>query len=145
MSDEYINNRLDEQIKWYDEKSQKHQKHYKILKTLEIILVAIIPVITIVININSKWIITSLASAILIFQAINQLNKNHENYIEYRSTCEALKHEKMLFLYKSGVYSNEESDTARFSLLVNRAETIISNENINWSTMQYDEVNKKGE
>ncbi|NLK10820.1 MAG: DUF4231 domain-containing protein, partial [Staphylococcus equorum] len=52
----------------------------------------------------------------------------------------ALQHEKHLYLTKSAIYYNEE---APFNLLVRRVETIISNENINWATMQHDEVKKE--
>jgi len=138
--EDYIQNRVDNQINWYDIKSQKHQKWYKCYKRLEVILTASIPVLSLLAFHHSNIIIAIIAAAVLIFQSLNQLNKNHENYIEYRATCEALRHEKHLYLTGSAVYYNEE---APFNLFVRRVETIISNENINWATMQHDEVKKE--
>lgn len=41
--DEYLNDRLNNQIDWYDGKSQTNQKWFKRLRLLEIIAAAIIP------------------------------------------------------------------------------------------------------
>ena len=41
--DEYLNNRLEEQLKWYSNKSQTNQKWYKRLRLTEIISASLIP------------------------------------------------------------------------------------------------------
>lgn len=41
--DEYIQNRLDDQINWYSQRSQFNQKWFKRLKIVEIASAAIIP------------------------------------------------------------------------------------------------------
>jgi len=48
--------------------------------------------------------------------------------MEYRTTSEALKHEKILYLTQTAPYDNDE----RFQTLVSRAESIMANENQNW-------------
>lgn len=57
------------------------------------------------------------------------MNKYHENWIQYRSTAEILKHEKFLYLTRSGGYKNS---SASFNELVERCESIISSENVDW-------------
>ena len=49
-------------------------------------------------------------------------------WIEYRSTCESLKHEKFLFLSGAEPYCEENS----YHLLVQRVEGLISKENSEW-------------
>ena len=59
---------------------------------------------------------------------------NHQkNWIEYRKTSELLKQEKFMYLFKSGVYRDEKYPNIT---LVERCETMISNENINWANLQ---------
>ena len=129
----YLEDRLNNQIDWYDKKSISSQKKYKSLKLLEIIMASIIPVL----SVFSKdfnfitWIIAIVGSSISIIEGWLVVMKYHENWIEYRSICETLKHEKYMFLTDTGVYSTHNS----FKLLVERVESIISKENINWANM----------
>ncbi len=43
--DEYLAQRLDDQIHWYDRKSQQNQKYFKRLRMIEITTAALIPVL----------------------------------------------------------------------------------------------------
>lgn len=56
------------------------------------------------------------------------LFKFQENWIEYRTTLESLKHEKYLFLTKSPPYNIEDT----LPLLVERVEAHISTEHNKW-------------
>ena len=139
-SDEYLKSRLDNQIDWYDSKSQWHQKWYKCLKYVELLLGFMIPIL-------SAWepphfsIISAIcASGMLICESAISLSKHRDNWIDYRRTAESLKHEKYMFLTGTGVYKNENDS---FALLVERCETIISSENINWANLQTDTVQRK--
>lgn len=129
--DEYISNRVNDQIDWYDRKSQKAQAWFKRLRTCEIVSAAAIPLIagfatepfpvTLVVGL--------LGALIAILSSIISLNQLQENWTEYRTTCESLKHEKFLFLTKAEPYHEEKS----FRLFVNRVESLISKENSAWS------------
>ena len=66
---------------------------------------------------------------IAIAAATGGLFKYHENWIQYRATSEALKHEKFLFLGGSAPYDGENA----FQLLVQHVEGLISKENTNWT------------
>lgn len=138
--EDYIKNRLDDQINWYDKKSQSHQKWYKIHKRIEITAGAVIP-ITAVINIDCfKLISVSCSSIILICESLIALSSHQSNWTQYRTTAETLRHEKYMYETKTGVYKNEEDS---FALLVERCETIISSENINWANLQTDTNKRK--
>ncbi|NKZ31126.1 DUF4231 domain-containing protein [Ureibacillus thermosphaericus] len=133
----YIKERLDEQINWYDTKSIKNQKIYKLLKTFQIISAALIPFLASLVA-DFKYfiyVVSFLGVLVSILEGILSLGKYHENWIEYRSICETLKREKYMFLGKAGVYSENSS----LEVLVERIETIISNENINWANLNHGE------
>jgi len=63
------------------------------------------------------------------------LHKYHENWIQYRTTCELLKHEKYLYLTRSGGYAGNKP----FNQLVVRCESIISSENVDWAQLHKSE------
>lgn len=137
--DDYIKNRLEEQINWYDTKSIKAQKMYKLLQTFEIIIATLIPFLSGFVE--KHWIISIivsfLGSLVVIIASLLKLGKYHENWLQYRQTCELLKHEKYLFLTGTNPYEERS-----FQLLVERVESIISAENINWSQLATDNDNK---
>ena len=92
--------RLDDQIGWYDRKSQTAQRRYKILKLAQVIIAALIPLASAlsIPGAQFKWVPAILGLLVLVIEAIQQLNQDQQNWIAYRSTCEALKHEKYLYL-----------------------------------------------
>jgi Protein of unknown function (DUF4231) len=74
-----------------------------------------------------------LGLVILLVEGLQQLNQYQTNWISYRSTCEALWHEKYLFLASAGPYAN--ADRA-LPLLADRIEGLISQENAKWLSVQ---------
>lgn len=142
--DAYINERLDNQIEWYDKKSSSNQSRFKRCKWAEMALGGIIAVLTPAITACEliKYIIAASSAGIVIVVALHGLHNFHENWIEYRKTSELLKNEKYTYLNKAGVYK-ELSDDDRFILLVERCESIISHENINWANMNNGSTGKK--
>ena len=76
----------------------------------------------------SEWLIGILGVIIAVAVGSSALYKFNENWLAYRSTSEALKHEKLLYLTQTAPYNNDE----RFQTLVSQAESIMVNENQNW-------------
>lgn len=129
--EEYILSRLDDQIEWYSLKSSKAKFMHQIFRVFVIIFSAVIPLVAgIEFNQNLKNITLSIIGFLItVLVGLSSLFKYQENWTEYRTTSETLKHEKMLFLTKSGPYNSEES----FKTLVLRIENLISRENSAWS------------
>jgi len=128
---EYLKDRLDDQINWYDKKSVANQRAFKRLQVLIIVASAAIPFLSGFMDENSLWlkiVIGLLGLAIATATAILGLYQFQENWLEYRTTCETLRHEKYLFLTGASPYDEEEP----FLLLVERIEGLISKENTNW-------------
>lgn len=134
--EEYINSRVNDQIDWYDRKSQTAQCWFKWFRGVEIISAAAIPLIAgfAVEPFPVTLVIGGLGALIAIFSATISLNQFQENWTVYRTTCESLKHEKFLYLTKAEPYHAEEP----FRLFVKRVESLISKENSAWS--QYTQV-----
>jgi hypothetical protein len=129
-SSDYLEQRLDNQINWYSDKSSRCKVWYRSLRIIEIVAAAIIPLLSGMDNLlYGNWIIGGLGMLIAIAAATGGLFKYHENWIQYRATSEALKHEKFLFLGGSAPYDGENA----FQLLVQHVEGLISKENTNWT------------
>lgn len=130
--DEYISERVDDQITYYDSQSKSSQSSFKNLTSVQIVSGALIPVISgFSQHIDySEWITAILGLAITISTAALVLNKNQERWINFRTTCETLKHLKYLFLTSSSPYKGESS----FDKFVNDIESVISKENSEWSS-----------
>lgn len=130
---DYIDHRLNDQIEWYDNKSLKSKKYYVYIKIFQLFITSVMPILSYFTSSSLKiWVI--IISCLLVFlESLNSLFKNQENWIEYRKTSELLKQEKYMYLARSGIY---EDACNEFTMLVERCETIISSENINWSNMQ---------
>lgn len=129
--EQYLEERLEDQINWYDRKSQSSQKWFKRLRLIEIIAAAVIPFLS---GMGtqipySAWIIGGLGIVIAVAAAAITLFKYQENWIEYRTTAEQLKHEKFIYITNSKPYDTD----LRFGLLVERVEALISKENSAWA------------
>ena len=119
--------RLDEKIVWYDRKSILNQRLFKWLKGIVIGAAALVPLSA---GLRMPAVITGgLGVLIAILEGLQELNQYDHNWIIYRSTCEALKHEKYLYLAKAGPYSNASDPHA---LLAERIESLISQEHAKW-------------
>jgi len=139
--EEYLEERLDCQIDWYDRKSQWNQRWFKRLQVFQLVAAATIPFMAGYIDHEEFWIkfIIGLTGVLIAGAgAVVGLYKFQENWLEYRTTCESLRHEKYLFLTKTEPYDTEKP----FDLLVKRVEAQISKENSNWS--QYMKKDQKG-
>jgi hypothetical protein len=132
-----ISQRLSEQITWYDSKSIYCHKAYKRIKVVEIISAAIIPLVA-VMNIPHAPIVTgSLGVLITVLEGLLHLNQYQQNWTTYRSTCEALRHEKYLYLAKANPYATASDP---YALLAERVESLVSQENAKWILNQQHET-----
>ena len=135
---EYLTDRVNDQIEWYDKKSQFNQKRFKSIRVLNIILSVSIPFLTALMNDDKntshvlKIVIGFIGALIAVSEAILNLYKYHENWIQYRNTAESLRHHRYLFETKTGIYANE---TNAFAALVDNIENLISKENTSWVGM----------
>jgi hypothetical protein len=120
--------RLEDQIGWYDRKSGTNQRWYKRLKLLELAVIATLPVVA---GLRSPvWVTGGLAAVVVVLEGAQHLYQFHELWITYRSTAEALRHERYLYLAHAGPYVGED----RRIQLAERIEGLISQEHAKLTT-----------
>ncbi len=121
-------NRLNDQITWYDRKSKYNQRAFKILKGWTILAAALVPLLA-AFGLRDIRIAATIAASIAVVEGIQQLNQYQTNWTLFRSTCEALKHEKFIYLSSAGPYRNTDNPIA---LLAERSEGLVSQEHAKW-------------
>jgi uncharacterized protein DUF4231 len=122
--------RLDDQIGWYDTRSLYCQRMYKSLKLTGLIAAALVPLLA---GRSAPWITALVGALVVVLEGVQQLGQYHENWMAYRSTAEALKHEKYLHAAAAGPYAASEAPDA---LLAERVESLVSQEHAKWVTQQ---------
>jgi hypothetical protein len=123
--------RLEDQLSWYERKSKSNQQWFRWLKVLQIVVAASIPVAA---ALGAGAALGgALGAVIVVLEGLQQLFQFQSNWTSYRSTAEALKREKYLYLAQAGVYSDKAS---RDRLLAVTVETLVSDETAKWSATQ---------
>jgi len=127
LPEEYIEQRLNDQIAWYDRKSGTNQCWFKRLRFAEIVAAATIPFLSGFAgnSLPMKIAIGVLGVGVAVVASLLGLLQLQEHWIEYRATAESLRREKFLFLTKTDPYDKDDA----FHLLVQRVEALLSKEN----------------
>ena len=123
--------RLEEQVKWYSNGARRNKRWYMRIKLVQIISAAAIPVLAA--TSLPTWVAGSLGALIVVLESVQQLFQFHSNWTHYRSTSEALKHEKYLFLANAGSYATAKDPAA---MLAERIEGRVSQEHSAWASEQ---------
>lgn len=142
--EEYLKERVDDQIQWYSAKASSNKKWYIRLEILMILFSVSIPFVSNFMTDQASWIkhvVSFMGVAIAAITGLLALMKYRENWIEFRATSEILKHERYMFLTKSGAYRDKD----RFKVFVQTIEDILSKEVANWKTYQYKKVDEEEE
>ena len=129
---QYIEVRLDDQIAWFDARSQQNCRWYAGLRLGEITAAALIPLLIGYVSRGGPPVenaVALLGVSVAVIAGALSLYRFQELWIQYRSTCETLRHEKLLYLTRTEPYNVEQP----FPLLVNRIEALISKEHTSWS------------
>jgi uncharacterized protein DUF4231 len=129
--EEYIEQRLNDQITWYDQKSSTIQRWFKQLRFAEIVGAAIIPFLSGFAgeSLPIKITIGALGVVVAVIASLLGLLQLQERWIQYRATAESVRREKFLFLTQTDPYDKDDA----FHLLVQRVEALLSKENAEWA------------
>jgi hypothetical protein len=133
--DQYVKDRVEDQIQWYDKKSSYQKKWFYGLRTVTIVASVLVPFTAGLVVYSHYFLnLTSFFGIIAsIAESLSSLAKVQEKWIQYRNIAEQLKHELYMFEMKAGVYDDSKSDIDK--TFVERVETIISSENVNWANL----------
>jgi Protein of unknown function (DUF4231) len=121
-----IGERLESQLNWYDNRAVHCQRWYAVLKVLQIVVAAAIPVVAAAGA--SAAVAGGLGAVVVVLEGFQQLFQFQQNWTRYRSTAEALKREKYLFLAGAEPYTTANRDP----LLAARVEALVSAETSSW-------------
>ena len=125
--------RLEDQLGWYGHKSSVAQRMYKRVKLGQLIVGAAVPVVA---GLQVSAALTAtLAASVVVAEGAQQLYQWQTNWVQYRSTAEALKHEKYLYLAATGPYSGDD----RNRVLAERLEGLVSQEHAKWTEARREE------
>ncbi len=134
--EQYMEERVDDQFNWFERKSSFNQKRYKRIKMLILIAAGLIPFLS-----GCKFLgligdIGSMVAGLLgVFIAVSEgllsIHKYQENWLQYRSSAEALKREKLLYLTQVGPYADNQQAFPRF---VQNVEDILQEDNSAWKS-----------
>jgi hypothetical protein len=125
--------RLEDQIDWYDRKSSLNQRIFRRIKITEILAAALIPFVSVFRMQFVSYTTAGLGVLITVLEGMLHLNQYQQNWINYRSTCEELKHEKYVYLGHAGPYASVNDPHA---LLAERVESLVSQEHAQWASVQ---------
>jgi hypothetical protein len=119
--------RLEDQLSWYGGKSQAAQDAFKRVKVAQLVLAAGVPV---AVASSAPDVATAmLGGLVVVLEGVQQLYQWQTNWVLYRSTHEALKHEKFLYLANAGPYNGPQ----RLRVLAERVEGLVSQEHAKWT------------
>jgi hypothetical protein len=139
--EKYMTDRVDHQLKYYENAANKAKRTHVRMQTSIIVLGLLVPV---VINLPSEWgplgdvqafikaAVTVLSLTLAMLTGLANFRKNGDLWLTFRRTEELLKHEKYLFLTDSGPYFNNEKAANDF---VETIESIISAEHNKFRTL----------
>jgi hypothetical protein len=126
--EEYIDERLNQFIEWYDKKAVKAKRTYQWMRALTVVGGAIVPVL---INIKFPYIdigTTILSLMVVILVSLESVFHFREQWKNYRSTEQLLAKEYFNFTSGQGPYRNQ-NDKESFLNFVERVENAIAAEN----------------
>ena len=129
-AEDYLKERVEDQIQWLSRKSGWNQRWFKRLRAVEIVMGCAIALLVGYADAHAwaKVAAGVLGVAVAAIGGLLALYRFQENWVEYRVTAESLKREKFLFLTQAPPYEAE----ARFQSLVARVEAILGAENAHW-------------
>ena len=127
--DEYMKDRLNPLIEWYERKSTWDKHWYVGLKVAEGLLAAIVTLCTGFLTgpWQLRFIVAASGALLILSQGLHAFCKYHENWQSYRLTAERLKHVKYLYLTQTEPYKNPN-----VGVLVENVEAIIKEEHEHW-------------
>lgn len=140
----YIEERVIEQISWYENKSRSNQFWYRVFMIISIIISSSIPVLIVMLDlsyeIKIKIAISVLSSTTTAISAVIALYNYRELWVQYRTNCEMLKSVLYRFFTKNGEFKDLEDSTI-YDMLITSCENYIIKEFETWGNIKITQSN----
>jgi len=133
-----IRSRLEAQIKFYDEGALRNSRLYHVSKVVELMAAAAVAPVSALGG--PVWVTASLGSLIVVLEGTQHVFQFHDRWIAYRSTCEAIRHERYLYLVGAGPYAGARQPDI---MLAERVENLMSHEHAQWTSVEAAEAKRE--
>lgn len=135
--DEYMKERVEDQIAWYEGKSQCAKRGYLTARTVEVVVAASIPGLIYLWDWEyTRMVIVFLSASIVAINGLLGIYRWGDLWKNYRTISETLKHHRSLFNTKCSPYDGEDP----FCLFVRNVEQVISDENSDWRKISFEKT-----
>ena len=131
--EEYLEDRVEAQRKWYELKANKNKSEFFSNQTIIIILGALIPVLIAFESVSTTLKdyggpITAIISAVIaVIAGLDKLKQPQLNWFNYRANEEAIKKEEWFHKYRAGPYRGLPDKEAE-KVFIERIESIIASD-----------------
>ncbi|MYA09511.1 MAG: DUF4231 domain-containing protein [Holophagales bacterium] len=131
---QYLEDRYQNQVRWYRASAARSKRWHRRYQVGIVALSAVVTV-TVALGLNggsgTPWHVVSLTTSALVtvLATLQRTLRFHENWVEYRTTAEALQKEHYYHQFLCGEYGTAESPN---QLFVERVEELISEQNTLW-------------
>ena len=139
-SNNYLQKRLEPQLKYYDKKASQNKQTYHWLQWTAIAISAGVPALIAWAPDDLKALTVSLSVILAVTTVALKTFRFQELWINYRTIARILEREKHLYLARANAYQNADNP---HQLLAERAEDIMSNENTVWVETQTRQEDKE--
>lgn len=132
--EEYIQQRLNQALSWYDKSATGCKKWYLWMRALSVVSAALVPFL---LNVEFEYreqAVTIFSTVVVLLVSLESVFHYREQWVNYRSTEQYLRKEYFLFTAKEGDYANLAGKKEAYRTFVQRVEQAIDAENA--STLQ---------
>jgi len=124
---EYVEERLNAEIDYYNKSAGKAKKRYLQMRAITVVGGALVPVL---VNVNSPYVdilTTAISLVVVLFVSLETVYRYREQWTNFRTAEQNLRNEYFSFTSDSGIYADLD-EPAAFKLFVNRIEQAIEAE-----------------
>lgn len=125
--EEYVAERLNPEIEYYNKSAGKAKQNYLRMRAVTVIGGALVPVL---VNVDLPYLnilTTAISLVVVLFVSLETVYRYREQWTNYRTAEQNLRNEYFLFTSRAGGYANLDEPVA-FTLFVNRVEGAIDAE-----------------
>jgi Protein of unknown function (DUF4231) len=126
--EEYVSERLNPEMDYYNKSATLAKKNYLRMRALTVIGGALVPVLVNVTLPYMHFLTTVISLMVVLFVSLETVYRYREQWTNYRTAENNLRNEYFVFTARSGAYSGLDEPSA-FMLFVNRVEQAIEAEN----------------
>ena len=140
-AERYIVDRLDPQLKWYEDKASAAKTAHHRFAGLQIAATAVVPVLnSFAHDLFAMTYAASIAACIAaVAGGFAGFRRNEENWLRYRQTASALQALKVVYAHRGPPFQGDDRD----DMLITQTEQILENESRQWTSDHAVSGNKK--